>query len=91
MSRLLIDQRVQCHRGFAHLRVWELTEPLHPSRHHFKYRLAYLEGERVRVLYEVHAGKPDHKQIDGKERPYELENLETLATEFFKDVEELPE
>ena len=91
MSRLLIDERIQIRRGIAHLKVWELEQPTRPSRHRYKYRLVYLESERPRVLYDIHTGKPDHKHIDGKEQLYEFKDLEALATDFFKDIEELPE
>ena len=52
--------------------------------------MAYLEGERVRVLYDVHTGKPDHKHIDGTEMPYGFVSLQRLATDFFNDIEDLP-
>ena len=51
--------------------------------------LAYLEGERVRVLYDVHTGKPDHKHIDGVELPYAFVSLQQLAKDFFQDIEKL--
>ena len=51
--------------------------------------MAYLEGERVRVLYDVHTGKPDHKHIDGVELPYAFVSLQQLAKDFFQDIEKL--
>ena len=87
--RTLTDERIQLRDGTAHLKVWRLSRPMHPG-HNFKYRLVYLEGERVRVLYDVHTGKPDHKHIDGDQLPYAFKDLQTLATDFFSDIEELP-
>lgn len=99
MSRVLIDERIPLQHGTAHIKVTQLNRPITRSvrtdragasgGHAVKYRLAYLEGERVRVLYDVHTGKPDHKHIDGVELPCELVSLQQLSKDFFQDIEEL--
>ena len=99
MIRVLIDERIQLQHGTAHLKVTQLSRPITRSRgtdgtrasggHAFKYRLAYLEGKRVRVLYDVHTGKADHKHIDGVELPYEFVSLQQLSEDFFKDKAEM--
>jgi len=91
MSQLLIDQRIQLPHGVAHLKVWQLGSRVTGSlgSHSYKYRLVYLEGEWVRVLYDVHTGKPDHKHIDGLELPYTFATLQQLAADFFNDIEAL--
>ena len=88
MSRKILDQRIRLPRGTAHLLIWELDgESLPPSApHRYKYRLAYLEGERVRVLYDVHTGKSDHKHIDGIEHAYTFSTTKRLVDDFFSDI-----
>ena len=43
--------------------IWQLSEPLPPSAHIFKYRLYFGAGGISRVRYDNERGKGDHSHI----------------------------
>ena len=43
--------------------IWELSEPIQPSTHPYKYRLYYGAGGDSRVRYDNERGKGDHRHI----------------------------
>ena len=61
-ATLLIRERVVYSNAcLAEMVVWRLPKPAPPSRHFFKYRLAYIvEGRRV-LGYDNERGKGDHR------------------------------
>lgn len=73
--------------AFVEMVVWRIAEPLAPSRHRFKYRLAYVvEGECV-VLYDNERGKGDHRHFGKSEKPYRFVSADRLMTDFGTDIE----
>jgi Family of unknown function (DUF6516) len=73
----------------AEIVVWEVPSPVPPSRHSFKYRLAYVVGG-VRILgYDNERGKGDHRHFRGTEKPFEFMSVGTLLDGFATEVEEL--
>ena len=71
---------------FLRIRVWEVTEPVPPSEHRFKYSCFYgRPGERV-VLYDNERGKGDHRHYGEHEEPYAFTDIETLIADFLSDV-----
>lgn len=89
-ARLLIRERVVYADGaFAEMVVWHVPEPVPPSRHGFKYRLAYIVGG-VRVLgYDNERGKGDHRHVDGREEAIAFRSIDELLARFVSDVEAL--
>ncbi|HYG88415.1 MAG TPA: DUF6516 family protein [Azospirillum sp.] len=77
---LLIRCRVAFgNRDFAEMVVWRVPEPLPPTTHGFKYRLAYIvDGRRV-VGFDNERGKGDHRHVDGREEPYRFSGAEQLV------------
>jgi hypothetical protein len=67
--------------------MWELSEPLLPSAHRYKYRLYYGSSGVTRVRYDNERGKGDHRHIGGREETYEFSTLEQLLEDFRCDVE----
>jgi hypothetical protein len=67
--------------------VWELPEPLPPSRHRFKYRLYFGAGGVTRVLYDNERGKGDHRHFGYEELDYPFTSIEQLLDDFRSDVE----
>jgi hypothetical protein len=67
--------------------VWELTEPLPPSPHCFKYRLYYGAAGQTRVRYDNERGKGDHRHRGLVEEPYVFTSLDRLLDDFEHDVE----
>jgi len=72
--------------GFVEIVIWQLPEPVPPSGHSYKYRLAYVvEGKRL-VGYDNERGKGDHKHLNEHEAPYRFVNPQQLMADFMADV-----
>ncbi len=67
--------------------IWELSEPLPPSTHRYKYRLYYGSGGASRVRYDNERGKGDHRHIGEGEEDYVFATIEQLLEDFRRDVE----
>ncbi len=72
--------------GFAEYVVWLLAEPLPPSGHPYKYRLAYVRDRECVVRYENERGKGDHRHYGGKERLYTFSTPQKLIADFEADI-----
>jgi len=69
-----------------HIRIWDVPEPVPPSRHRLKYSCFYgRPGERA-VLYDNERGKGDHRHYGEIEEPYEFRTFEDLIADFLADV-----
>ena len=68
--------------------VWELSEPLPPSAHRYKYRLFYGAAGECRVRYDNERGKGDHRHLGGQEADYGFTTLDQLLVDFERDVNE---
>ena len=66
--------------------VWELAEPLPPCTHTYKYRLFFGASGECFVRYDNERGKGDHRHAGGVESSYEFTDLDTLLTDFERDV-----
>lgn len=71
---------------FAELVIWLVPEPLHGSRHPFKYRLAFVVDGVCVLRYDNEAGKGDHKHFGAEEHPYVFESVEKLLLDFDADM-----
>jgi Family of unknown function (DUF6516) len=67
--------------------IWELTEPLPPSLHRYKYRLYFGIGGESRIRYDNERGKGDHRHVGNKEFQYNFTSVEQLLEDFKSDVE----
>ncbi|SCC93623.1 conserved hypothetical protein [Thiomonas sp. X19] len=73
--------------GLVEMVVWRLPQPVPPSPHAFKYRLAYVvDGERV-VGFDNERGKGDHKHVGALECPYQFVDVDRLIDDFQIEVE----
>ncbi len=67
--------------------VWQVSGPVEPSKHEFKYRLVYIV-DKVRVVgFDNERGKGDHCHLDGAEQPYSFSTVEQLLEDFMIEVE----
>lgn len=66
--------------------VWELSEPLAPSTHRYKYRLYYGAAGINRVRYDNERGKGDHRHLGDREHDYVFTTVEQLLADFESDV-----
>ncbi len=57
-ARELFNRRVPvAEQAFAELVLWEVPEPLAGSKHHYKYRLAFVAMGECVLRYDNEAGK----------------------------------
>ena len=84
---LLHERRLLSEDAFVELIVWRLPTPKPGSRHHYKYRLAFITGNRCVLRYDNETGKGDHKHVAGKELPYHFTTAETLLNDFWNEVD----
>ena len=67
--------------------IWELPQPVPPSRHNYKYRLYYGAAGVCRVRYDNERGKGDHRHVGEDELDYVFTSVEQLLKDFQSDVE----
>lgn len=72
--------------AFAEIVVWRVAEPVPPSGHPFKYRLAYVVRGECVVRYDNERGKGDHRHFGAKESDYAFSSPEQLMRDFNADV-----
>jgi hypothetical protein len=67
-------------------------ETITPDRwrpHGVRYRLAWVQGGRCRVLFDNHHGKGDHFHIDQREYPYRFRSVGQLIRDFQAEIRNL--
>ena len=57
--------------------------------HGVRYRFAWVQKGRCRVLFDNHHGKKDHLHIDGAEMPFEFESVAQLRKRFEEEIRKL--
>ena len=72
--------------AFAEIVIWKVPEPVPPSEHGFKFRLAYIVDGNCVLRYDNERGKGDHRHAAGLESPYEFTNAESLLANFEADI-----
>lgn len=73
--------------GFVEIVIWRVPQPVPPSQHSFKYRLAYIvDGKRV-VGYDNERDRGDHRHLGRREAPYHFIDPKRLIADFMNDVE----
>src|SRR5438105_9083837 len=72
--------------AFAEVVVWRVHEPVTPSSHLFKYRLAYVVGGECVLRYDNERGKGDHRHSGGAETVYAFTTADRLMADFEADV-----
>lgn len=86
-ARLLVrTKEIRDDGSIVEIVIWELPEPLAPSKHRFKYRLYFGRPPRELVRYDNERGKGDHRHLDGEESPYLFTTVEQLLDDFECDV-----
>ena len=72
--------------AFAEVAVWRVPEPVPPSEHSFKYRLAYVVGGECVLRYDNERGKGDHRHFGEQELDYAFSTPEQLMLDFNADI-----
>lgn len=87
-AALLIRRRVVvAEDAFAEIVIWRLPKAAPPSRHIFKYRLAYVVGGECVLRYDNERGKGDHRHFGRTEKVYRFSTPERLMADFNADIE----
>jgi len=85
-SQVLSNEGLSVQAGTVQLVVWQVSVPVPPSEHPFKYRLVYIvDGQRV-VGYDNERGKGDHKHLGDVEMPYAFSSVARVLADFWEDV-----
>jgi hypothetical protein len=66
--------------------IWELSEPVPPCSHGYKYRLYFGSGGICRVRYDNERGKGDHKHVNLVETGYTFSTIDQLLDDFEQDM-----
>jgi hypothetical protein len=84
----LVQRRVVvANDAFIEIVIWRVDQPVAPSKHGFKYRLAYVVDNECVVLYDNERGKGDHRHFAESERSYSFSSLDRLVADFGADIE----
>ncbi|MFQ5666801.1 MAG: DUF6516 family protein [Candidatus Binatia bacterium] len=72
--------------AFAEVTIWRVPQPVPPSAHAFKYRLAYVVGGEYVVRYDNERGKGNHRHIGTATTPYAFSMPDRLMADFNADI-----
>jgi hypothetical protein len=72
--------------AFVEVVVWQVPQPVPPSTHEFKYRLAYVVAGQCVLRYDNERGRGDHRHTETTEEPYDFSTPEQLMVDFEADV-----
>jgi hypothetical protein len=72
--------------AFAEVTVWRVPQPVLPSEHPYKYRLAYIVNGKCVLRYDNERGKGDHRHFDGVESLYAFSSPDQLMADFNSDI-----
>jgi hypothetical protein len=72
--------------AFVEVVIWQVSEPVPPSMHLFKYRLAHVVGQKCVLRYDNERGKGDHRHTESSEEPYAFSTPDQLMADFEADV-----
>ncbi len=67
----------------------EIIKPDKWRPHGVRYRIAWVQGEKCRVLFDNHHGKFDHFHADDAEYEYKFQSIERLFEDFERLVQML--
>jgi len=86
-AELLLRTRNAVGGGVVEMVVWKVPAPVPPAKHLFKYRLVFVRAGVRLVGYDDERGKGDHRHIGGHEFEYCFVDIDTLMSDFLRDVE----
>ena len=87
-ATLLLQRRVVlAPDAFAEVTIWRVPQPLPPSAHAFKYRLAYVVGGKCVLRYDNERGKGDHRHVGATATAYEFSTADQLMVDFNADIQ----
>lgn len=72
--------------AFVEVVIWRVPQPVTPSAHEFKYRLAYVVGGQCVLRYDNERGKGDHRHIGAAEEAYAFSSPAQLMADFETEI-----
>ena len=72
--------------AFVEVVIWQVQQPLAPSTHGFKYRLACVVGGECVLRYDNEREKGDHRHMLASEEPYDFSTPDQLMADFEADI-----
>lgn len=72
--------------AFVEVAIWRVSQPVPPSAHVFKYRLAYVVAGQCVVRYDNERGKGDHRHVGAVTTPYTFSTPDQLMADFDADI-----
>lgn len=72
--------------AFAEVAVWRVPQPVPPSGHGFKYRLAYVVAGECVLRYDNERGKGDHRHVGTVDVAYAFSTPDQLMADFNADI-----
>ncbi len=72
--------------AFVEVVVWQVPQPVAPSTHGFKYRLAYVVGGDCVLRYDNEREKGDHRHTLASEEAYDFSTPDQLMADFEADI-----
>lgn len=72
--------------AFVEVVIWRVGQPVSPSEHPFKYRLAYGVAGKCVIRYDNERGKGDHRHFGARQQPYGFVSPELLMVDFTADI-----
>jgi len=89
MPAVLLMQRrvVVAPDAFVEVTIWRVPQPLPPSAHTFKYRLAYVVGGECVLRYDNERGKGDHRHVGTASTASAFSTPDQLMVDFDADIQ----
>lgn len=72
--------------AFVEVTIWRVPQPVSPSVHPFKYRLAYVVAGECVLRYDNERGKGDHRHVGTVTTPYVFSTPDQLMADFNADI-----
>ena len=72
--------------AFVEVVVWRVPEPVPPSAHAFKYRLAYVVAGECVLRYDNERDQGDHRHVGTVESPYGFSTPDRLLADFTAEI-----
>jgi hypothetical protein len=72
--------------AFVEVTIWRVLQPVSPSMHPFKYRLAYVVADECVLRYDNERGKGDHRHVGSVTMPYAFSTPDQLMADFNADI-----
>ena len=71
------------------IKIWKLPRPTADKPHGYRYSLAHVVGGKRLLGYDNGEGKGDHKHIGNRQEDYHFTDIDTLFTDFYRDLRRL--